>query len=118
MEKYHSIIHYIASLLGYQYDQNAPDWLHPILHFVLFFAPLCLILVTSYICIKWLIKRIRQKRVTPAKTYSGYIRGLDENLFRFVFKTSIKQQVFLLIVSLIAMPILYGTLELPKQISA
>lgn len=116
MEKYHSIIHYIANLLGYQYDQNAPDWLHPILHFVLFFAPLCLALVTSYICIKWIKNRIRQKHLAPAKTLSGYIRGLDNNLFRFVFKSSIKQQSLLLIASLIAMPILYGTLELPKQI--
>ena len=116
MESYYNLVHKIALLFGYQHDANAPDWFHPVLHFVILIAPTFLIIVVTYLFTKSFINYIRNKSKTPKVPYSGYIRGLDKNLFRFVFNTSKKQQVMLFIASLLAMPILYGTLELPKQI--
>lgn len=116
MEKYHIIIHSIANLLGYQYDEKAPDWIHPILHFVLLFAPVLLLTSICYLIIKNLVSYFIKRRTPTANTIGGNIRGLDENLFRFVFQTAKKQQILVLGASLLAMPILYGMLELPKQI--
>jgi len=116
MEKYHLIIHSIANLLGYQYDETAPDWIHPILHFVLLFAPALLLTTISYLILKKLVSYLGKKRIRPTSPITGNIRGLDKNLFRFVYQASKKQQILVLVASLFAMPILYGTLELPKQI--
>ncbi len=116
MEQYHLIIHSIANLLGYQYNEAAPDWIHPILHFVLLCAPALLLTTISYLILKNLASYIRKKRIGPTNPITGNIRGLDKNLFRFVYQASKKQQILVLVASLFAMPILYGTLELPKQI--
>ncbi len=116
MESYHDIVHKIALLFEYKIDENAPDWFHPVLHFVILIAPIFLIIVVTYLFTKSAVSYYRYKSVTPKIAFSGYIRGLDKNLFRFVFDTSKKQQILLFIASLLSMPILYGTLELPKQI--
>ncbi len=116
MKNYHDIVHNIALFLGYQIDESAPDWFHPVLHFVILIAPIFLIIVVTYLFTKSVINYIRNKSKIQKIPYVGYIRGLDKNLFRFVFNTSKKQQIILFIASLLAMPILYGTLELPKQI--
>ncbi len=44
------------------------------------------------------------------------IRGLDAGLFSSVLRHTKKQQTLMIMLSLIALPILYLTLELPKQI--
>ena len=116
MDNYHNLVHKIALVFNYKIDENAPDWFHPVLHFVIFIAPIFLIIIVTYLIIKSVADYFRKKSATPKVAYIGYIRGLDKNLFRFVFNTSKKQQIILFIASLLAMPILYGTLELPKQI--
>ena len=45
------------------------------------------------------------------------IRGLNTGLFSSVLRYSKKQQALMILLSLIALPILYLTLELPKQIA-
>ncbi len=116
MERYHDIVHKIALLFSYQYDESAPDWFHPVLHFVIFVSPFLLLTVVLHVLIKGIAKYVRRKSKTPKFVFDGYIRGLDKNLFRFVFNTSKKQQIVLFFSSIFAMPILYITLELPKQI--
>lgn len=116
LETYHLLIHKVSHLLGHQYNDGAPDWLHPVLHVVLFYAPVLLSCVIAY----WMGKRILAGiRNTPTPNHAPYkeqIAGMDRNLFWFVYRSSKRQQLVLLCASLLAMPILYGTLELPKQI--
>jgi len=77
-------------------------------------APALLITVGSYLAIRGILK-LWKYRSTPA-LHTEPIRGLEKSLFRTVLRYSRSQQALMILVSLIAMPILYLTLELPKQI--
>lgn len=113
-DKYYVIVHDLVLFFGYPYDDTVPDWKHPIIHLIFVLAPALLLAVLLSFVMRGLIEQSR--RQPPQEPQASTIRGLDPSLFKTVLNYSRKQQVLMIILSLIAMPILYLTLELPKQI--
>lgn len=107
-------VHNVSAAFGYDYNDATPDWVHPFIHLILVLAPALLITVGSYLAIRGILK-LWKYRSTPA-LHTEPIRGLEKSLFKTVLRYSRSQQALMILVSLIAMPILYLTLELPKQI--
>ena len=114
LERYHVFVHNVSAAFGYDYNDATPDWVHPFIHLILVLAPALLISVGSYLAIRGILK-LWKYRSTPA-IHPEPIRGLEGSLFSTVLRYSRRQQALMIVVSLIAMPILYLTLELPKQI--
>lgn len=113
-DKYYAAVHDLVLFFGYPYDDTVPDWIHPIIHLIFVLAPAVLLAVLLSFLIRGLIEWSRRQ---PAEEpQASTVRGLDPSLFKTVVKYSRKQQLLMIILSLIAMPILYLTLELPKQI--
>tara|TARA_R110002110_G_scaffold804_4_gene3060 strand:+ start:963 stop:2198 length:1236 start_codon:yes stop_codon:yes gene_type:complete len=113
LDKYHILVHNVSRAFGYEYNAT-PDWVHPFIHLILVLAPALLTSVGVYLIILNSLKFWRRQRLTKPQLES--IRGLDSSLFSSVLRHSKKQQALMIMLSLIAMPILYLTLELPKQI--
>ena len=114
LDRYHLLVHDVAAAFGYDYNDATPDWVHPFIHLILVLAPALLITVGSYLAIRGILK-LWKDRSTP-EFHPDPIRGLERSLFSTVLRYSRRQQALMILVSLIAMPILYLTLELPKQI--
>jgi ABC-type multidrug transport system fused ATPase/permease subunit len=114
LDRYHLLVHDVAAAFGYGYNDVTPDWVHPFIHLILVLAPALLITVSSYLAIRGILK-LWKDRSTP-EFHPEPIRGLERSLFSTVLRYSRRQQALMILVSLIAMPILYLTLELPKQI--
>ena len=108
------LVHEVAAGFGYDYSDATPDWVHPFIHLILVLAPALLIAIGTYFALRGIPKLWRRRRAT--KAHPEPIRGLDSSLFSTVLRYSRKQQALMIMLSLIAMPILYLTLELPKQI--
>lgn len=113
LNNYHVFVHDVSAAFGYDYSDATPDWVHPFIHIILVLTPTLLISVGSYLVLRGLLKLWR--RQVPASQPEP-IRGLDIGLFSTVLRYSRRQQAQMIMLSLIAMPILYLTLELPKQI--
>ena len=114
LDRYHVFVHNLSAAFGYDYNDAAPDWVHPFIHLILVLAPALLISVGLYLAIRGFLK-LWKHRSTPA-FHPEPIRGLEKSLFNTVLRYSRRQQALMILVSLISMPILYLTLELPKQI--
>jgi ABC-type multidrug transport system fused ATPase/permease subunit len=114
LQSYHLFVHDLSAYFGYDYNQSAPDWVHPIIHLIVFVGPALLAGVGAYLAVHFIFKFWRFRRL--AKPQPARIRGLDAGLFSTVLRYSKRQQALMILLSLIAMPILYVTLELPKQI--
>ncbi len=113
-DQYHIFVHDVSSAFGYDYNDATPDWVHPFIHLILVLAPALLTGVLAYLIAQGFTRFwFREKSVKPRLES---IRGLDPGLFSSVLRHSKKQQALMIVMSLIAMPILYATLELPKQI--
>ena len=114
LDRYHVLVHNVSAAFGYDYSDATPDWVHPFIHLILVLAPALLITVGSYLAIRGILK-LWKRRHTPT-FHPEPIRGLEGSLFSTVLRYSRRQQALMIVVSIIAMPILYLTLELPKQI--
>ena len=114
LDRYHALVHDVSAAFGYDYNDATPDWVHPFIHLILVLAPSFLIAVASYLTIRIILRY--WKREKAPKPQQQWIRGLDPGLFSAVLRHSKKQQALMFVLSMIAMPILYLTLELPKQI--
>lgn len=114
LEIYHVFVHDVSAAFGYDYNDAMPDWVHPFIHINLVLTPALLISVSCYLILRGLLM-ISTRQQAPI-IQSEPIRGLDVSLFSTVLRYSRRQQALMIMLSLIAMPILYLTLELPKQI--
>jgi len=114
LERYHLFVHDVAAMFGYEYSDATPEWMHPFIHVILVLAPSFLVIVGTYGIIAGLLKLLRRTRLKEPR--SEAIRGLDNSLFSSILRHSRRQQVQMTGLSLLALPILYLTLELPKQI--
>lgn len=114
--EYHSFAHEAARWLGFNYDESAPEWLHPAMHVVLFLTPTLLAVSTLTL----LVSAFRSDRKKPMVQRECHdrqpIAGLESNLIAHVVRTTLAQQLYLLALSLSLLPVLYLSLELPKQI--
>lgn len=115
-DTYHSVVHDVTQFFGYQYDDTAPDWIHPFIHLIFVLAPAMLVGVVVFLLIRILLRISQRDKVFEKQLQSQPIRGLEHSLFKTVLRYSKKQQALMIMMSLISMPILYLTLELPKQI--
>ncbi|WP_237065878.1 ABC transporter ATP-binding protein [Loktanella sp. M215] len=114
MTSYHQIVHDVAVVFGFQYDDSAPDWIHPFIHLILVLAPALLSVVLIYFLILAVVRIWRRRGTTgPSRQH---VRGLDPSLVVTVLRYSRLQQAAMIGLSLLSMPILYVTLELPKKI--
>ena len=114
LDRYHVFVHNVSSAFGYDYHDATPDWVHPFIHLILVVAPALLIGVGIFLALRGVLKYWSRERIpTPLLVP---IRGLDTGLFASVLRHTSKQQALMILLSLIALPILYLTLELPKQI--
>ncbi|KJZ26069.1 ABC transporter ATP-binding protein [Tritonibacter mobilis] len=109
------VTHDAAAALGFFYDDRAPVWVHPMMHLVLVLAPAMFMLILAIKLVVLLRTRIRtvteEKHGANEKT-----TPIDPILRQYVLRTTGRSQVGLVLFSLTAMPVLYLTLELPKQI--
>lgn len=113
-DKYHGFVHDLTAFFGYHYDDTAPDWIHPFIHLIFVLVPAMLVAVAVYILTHCALKLWRREKSVNSQPKP--MRGLEASLFRTVLRYSRRQQVLMILLSLLAMPILYLTLELPKQI--
>ena len=114
LDRYHDLLHDFTAFVGYQYDETAPDWIHPFIHVIFVVVPAMLVSVVLYLTITGILRRLSRKNVYVPQPQT--VRGMDTSLFKTVLQYTRKQQVLMILLSLVAMPILYVTLELPKQI--
>lgn len=115
MPEFHSLAHDAAAALGFSYDSTAPAWLHPMMHLVLVLAP-ALLAVTLAVQAAWMLRRRLRAARAAGAAEQDQDGGAWAGLPRQILRTTGRQQMFLVLLSLTAMPILYLTLELPKQI--
>ncbi|WP_260084245.1 ABC transporter ATP-binding protein [Phaeobacter inhibens] len=115
MPKFHSLAHDAAAALGFSYDSSAPAWLHPVMHLVLVLAP-ALLAATLAVQAALLLRRHLRAVVSPDHAIPGQAVGIRASLPRHILTATGRQQAVLVVLSLTAMPTLYLTLELPKQI--
>jgi ABC-type multidrug transport system fused ATPase/permease subunit len=114
LDKYYVIVHDLVLYFGYPYDDTVPDWIHPIIHLIFVLAPALLLGVVLSFLFQGLLRWLQAKERPDSRPSS--VRGLNSSLFKTVLRYSKKQQALMITLSLVAMPILYLTLELPKQI--
>ncbi|MFD2207675.1 ABC transporter ATP-binding protein [Kiloniella antarctica] len=113
---YEDIVHWLAMSLGHSLTAQVPIWLHSFLHLTLFWAPLAMLVLAITIVV------IRLRGVFTYKKPLNLIKEIKEesefgaNAYAFIIQYTLKQQVFLAGLGLLAMPVLYLTLELPKII--
>ncbi len=112
----HEFFHSILSAIGGELGANPPAWLHLVLHFILIWMPIALIGVALWNLAKFFKKRrvAKKRRLEQAATESD--AGSIKRIFAFILKHSKKDQLALVAIGLVSMPILYATLELPKAI--
>ncbi|MDC0659795.1 ABC transporter ATP-binding protein [Leisingera sp. SS27] len=115
MPEFHTLAHDAAAALGFSYDSSAPAWLHPMMHLVLVLAP-ALLAATLAVHAAMLLRRRHQAASANVRPPVLNAAGNWPSLPRQIMRATGKQQAALVLLSLTAMPILYLTLELPKQI--
>ena len=116
MDSYHQLLHWILHQVGHQTGDGTPDWLHPLLHVVLIWAPLVLIALVLVLTARWIRTGRRSKDAKPSPLALDVPIGFRKDVFRFVWAFSRGQQIALIGLGLIALPVLYASLELPKLI--
>ena len=114
LDRYHLFVHDVSAVFGYDYNDATPDWIHPFIHVILVLTPALLIALCIYLIARSVLKFWRRAGVSAFQPEP--IRGLDAGLFSTVLRYSRRQQALMILLSVTAMPILYLTLELPKQI--
>ncbi len=115
MDLYHDLLHWVAHAIGHHMGDETPQWMHPVLHVVLIWAPLGLIVLVLTRLARYLLDRYRRKG-PPVKPRGYQVSILPDTGIRFILKHSRSAQLGLIAAGLLSMPILYATLELPKTI--
>jgi len=113
---YHEIVHLITHLLGVHFNAGSPGWLHPLVHLTLFWGPLAVSLCSVVFVIRWLRGYHRRRTLQQSREAFTDSTGLVGSPYAYILKNSKLDQAALVVLGLLAMPILYLTLELPKLI--
>tara|TARA_Y100000588_G_scaffold246240_1_gene260596 strand:+ start:937 stop:2196 length:1260 start_codon:yes stop_codon:yes gene_type:complete len=106
----HAVPHRIAVFVETKFGEAAPEWLHFVVHTVLFWVPVFLLVLACFFGVRLIARRV------SAGSTKNSIHHQPSSLFRYVLHYSRREQAVLVAVGLLAMPILYVTLELPKII--
>ena len=105
----HEFTHGIRRMIGFDTADHIPEWLHLALHVVLVFAPLATIGI-SLVFLFQMLKRYLRKR---ALKQGGGRRWFLQSP---VLGLRWQEQAVLVALGLLAQPVLYASLELPKRI--
>lgn len=108
-EKSHSLAYWIFGELNV--------WLDMVLHIVLVVGPVALFVVTSVWIIRPLLEKWHER--ASSRQYSKNlptVPGFGRTLFAHVLRYTRHNQLALVALSILAMPVLYASLELPKLI--
>lgn len=112
----HDVLHAVTHLIGHQLGADAPDWLHFVLHVVLVWVPVLLALILVGAILRVIRRRQALRRNLNVSPPAVVIDGLSSDIYRYVLRHAGKEQIVLVVGGLVAMPVLYATLELPKLI--
>lgn len=115
MDPYHQLLHWIAQAIGHHLGDETPQWVHPVLHVVLIWAPLGLTVLVVTRLTRFLCGRYR-RRSRLVKHQGHQVSILPDTSIRFILRYSRGAQLGLIAAGLLSMPVLYVTLELPKTI--
>jgi len=115
----HQLVHEIGHAIGAEAGADAPAWMHHVMHLVLLWAPAALLALLAFSLSVWLCKQYRRRQRRRARRTVreiAEVRGFERGIYRYVLRWSRQQQIFLVLLGLVSMPVLYATLELPKLI--
>lgn len=112
MDLLHSLTHGVLGFIGGQVGANPPVWIHWVLHLILLWAPFTLFAALLWIGVTYL----RRRRSRPPAPEPLAAEASPLSVFAFVLRYSRKDQLGLVALGLVSMPVLYATLELPKSI--
>lgn len=100
-------------------------WIHQIMHLVAVAVPTSFALLLLY----WFLRLVKHRCGAARRAFSDQssspalpdlpgltAQGLVRGVFRYVFHHTGRDQMFMVLIALLAMPILYATLDLPKTI--
>lgn len=113
---YEGIVHWLAMSLGHSLSDQVPIWLHSFLHITLFWAPLGMFVLALTIGAIKLRKTLSVKNPIHKNKEIDEASEFGANAYAFIIRYTLKQQLLLAGLGLLAMPVLYLTLELPKII--
>ena len=99
-------------------------WIHQIMHLVAIAVPTGFSILSLYWLLRLLWERYEfrladarnQRPPGPLEDQRLSKHGLVSGVFRYVFRYTRRDQLLMVLIALLAMPILYVTLELPKRI--
>ena len=112
----HDLLHWVTHLIGHQLGENGPGWLHLVLHLVLIWMPVFLALVLVTALARYGLRLRARLKNTASRGMASTVVGLPSGVYRYVLRYARAEQVVLVSAGLLAMPVLYATLELPKII--
>ncbi|MDE4193471.1 ABC transporter ATP-binding protein [Phaeobacter gallaeciensis] len=101
--------HHIADLIGFRIIENPPQWLHVVLQLVLVVAPLATLLCFLIFLVQ-ITRSVVQNRLFSVED------RMEFALVRRLIGLRWHEQVTVIFLGLLAQPVLYATLELPKRI--
>ena len=112
----HEALRTVADLIGHDIGNHMPSGMHFVMHLVLIWGPL--LLLVSVVIVVWRVVRHRRerRRLRHFDPAPAALPGLPVGVYRFILAYSRRQQLIVVAAGLIAMPVLYATLELPKAI--
>jgi ABC-type multidrug transport system fused ATPase/permease subunit len=113
---YHDFVHWIVGLLGQYLTDQTPQWVHPFLHVALFWGPALFIILVVFRIAQGVWSRKRRAAGPAVAQEQLRFTEFHQSVLKFILKNSYKDQLALSGLGLLAMPVLYFTLELPKII--
>ncbi|MFW8595037.1 ABC transporter ATP-binding protein [Cribrihabitans neustonicus] len=116
LPEYHGYAHRIAGWLGFNYDASDPGWVHPVMHLILVLAPAILAVTLSVLLARTAHGFLKARLGQPSPGPLARVDGLHPSLVQQVWHATRARQLGLVVLSLSSMPLLYLSLELPKQI--
>ncbi len=112
--EYHAYVHTAATSLGYEFRGASDAWVHPIAHVAVVIVPVMLLVTMAYLAMAVVIGA--RSRARAVNRQVGAVPGLHFSLFRSVMRYTKGQQCVLVLLSLMSLPLLYASMEVPKQI--
>ncbi len=116
MEAFHAFNHQILFFIGGQIGDQPPAWLHWALDLVLLWTPVTLLAAVIWSFISRYRNRINSEVKADCTNVLTVRHVLPESVFKYIISFSRADQIALVLIGLVSMPVLYATLELPKVI--
>lgn len=116
MEAFHVFNHQIVQFIGGQIGEHPPVWLHWLLDLILLWTPLVLLFALLWKLVRHLRNRTKHIDKIDDTGDPHEFSGLPVSVFSYIVTFSRADQIALITLGLVSMPVLYATLELPKMI--